>query len=65
MGFWNEGERTDGGGRVVSGQYHHGPVSPNINWVLGLCFITGGDGDKLDEHVVFVNEEDLTVWRKK
>lgn len=34
MGVWNEGELTDGGGRVVSGQYHHGPTSPNIIWVL-------------------------------
>lgn len=34
MGVWNEGELTDGGRRVVSGQYHHGPTSPNIIWVL-------------------------------
>lgn len=41
MGVWNEGELTDGGGQVVSGQYHHGPTNPNIIWVLScvlLCF---------------------------
>lgn len=34
MGVWNEGELTDGGRHIVSGQYHHGPVSPNIIWAL-------------------------------
>lgn len=32
------GELTDGVGQVVSGQYHHGPVSPNIIWVLNCVF---------------------------
>lgn len=38
MGVWNEGELTDGGGQVVSGQYHHGPVNPNIIWGLNCVF---------------------------
>lgn len=37
-GVWNEGGLTDGGGHVVSGQYHHGPASPNIIWVLNCIF---------------------------
>ncbi len=38
MGVWNEGEPTDGGGQVVSSQYHHGPASANIIWVLNCVF---------------------------
>lgn len=45
MGVWNEGDLTDGGGQVVSGQYHHGPVSPNIIWVLN-CVLSGLHADE-------------------
>ena len=54
MGVWNVGELTDGGGQVVSGQYHHGPASPNIIWVLnsavsGLHTVhTGGKHNKTE-----------------
>lgn len=48
-GVWNEGGLTDGGGHVVSGQYHHGPASPNIIWVLNCIFgfwVRHGAGEK-------------------
>lgn len=42
MGVWNEGELTDGGWHIVSGQYHHGPVSLNIIWALScVAFFPG------------------------
>lgn len=44
----------------MSGQYHHGPMSPNINWVLNCGFSglqTVQKKKKTDG--VFVNEEDL------
>lgn len=43
---WNEGGLTDGGGHVVSGQYHHGPASPNIIWVLNCIFVSGLDTER-------------------
>lgn len=45
-GVWNEGGLTDGGGHVVSGQYHHGPASPNIIWVLNCIFVSGLDTER-------------------
>lgn len=70
MGVWNEGALTDGGGQVVSGQYHHGPASPNIIWVLN-CGVSGlprrktnQNRDQMRENKadgVCVKEEDLKV----
>lgn len=45
-GVWNEGGLTDGGGHVVSGQYHHGPASPNVIWVLNCIFVSGLDSER-------------------
>lgn len=44
----------------MSGQYHHGPMSPNINWVLN-CGFSGLQTvqKKKNPDGVFVNEEDL------
>ena len=52
MGVWNEGELTDGGGKVVSDQYDHGPVSPNIIWVLTCVFLGGVLGCKSYQKIV-------------
>lgn len=38
MGVWSEGKLTDGGGQVVSGQNHQGPVSSDIIWVENCAF---------------------------
>lgn len=68
MGVWNEGGLTDGGGQIVSGQYHHGPASPNIIWVLNCVFFfvcytlqqRVKEREKADG--VYVKAEDLKGW---
>lgn len=62
------GGLTYGGGHVVSGQYHHGPASPNIIWVLNCIFVSGLDTErerKEGKKADGVCGRDFKGWGKK
>lgn len=69
MGVWNEGRLTDGGGQAVSGQYHHGPVSPNIIQVLNCSFsglhIIGAEGKWKTNQRMKGKEKQMVFMEKK
>lgn len=59
-GVWKD-EPTDGGERVVSGQYRHGPVSPNINRGPELCFCFEGPYKRREQKG---NKTESELWGK-